>query len=41
MSFLVYVAQPIDQAKGMDRPTWPVPAEWTLYQPALAFSGAK
>jgi len=39
--FLVYIAEPIDQAKDSSRPTWRAPKEWTLYQPALAFTGAK
>jgi dUTP pyrophosphatase len=39
--FLVYVAEPIDQAKGRMPAKWPVPVDWTLYHPSRAFSGAK
>jgi dUTP pyrophosphatase len=37
--WLVYVAEPIDQAKGVLPNKWIVPLEWTLYSPAQAFTG--
>ncbi|HKN45079.1 MAG TPA: hypothetical protein VJW23_14280 [Propionibacteriaceae bacterium] len=38
MSYVVYVAEPIDQATNGLAHQWTCPDEWTLYRPSRAFS---
>jgi dUTP pyrophosphatase len=39
MSYLVYVAEPMDQSPNRIQHTWRAPEDWTLYRPSQAFAG--